>query len=83
MKYLIVRSEFGVETAILFDEILNHKDVAGDQAVVSAGFVQVAGTSNKWGGVIHETFCYGESGALQKVARPEDTAIVERAMVSR
>ncbi len=35
MKYIIIKNQFGDETAILFDEILDHQDVAACRPVVS------------------------------------------------
>lgn len=41
MKYIIVQTATGDDYAILFDEILTHKVVAGGRPVVSAGFCQL------------------------------------------
>lgn len=37
MKYIIVAT-YGIPVAIIFDEMLNHKEVAGEMLVKSAGF---------------------------------------------
>ena len=62
----------GIEMAILFNEILNHKDVAGSMRVVSAGMAQM---------VDDGTACaYGGSVSLNTDSRPEDTDIINRSI---
>jgi len=83
MKYIIVENRYG-ESAILFDEILDHCVVAGQQDVVSAGFVTVKGTENRWGDVNQTTCCWGGSVTLNIVSRKElDAPIVEKAVVNQ
>ena len=55
MKYLIIQSESGLPCAIVFNEALTHKDVAGNMKVLSAGFVEVGS---------HEVSVYGHSESL-------------------
>ncbi len=81
MKYIVVE-QAGLESAILFDELLQHNDVAGRFRVVSAGFVQVKGTV-MWGTEVLETYCYGRSVSLNKQSRgTEDLQLVNRALVN-
>ena len=83
MKYIVVKGQFGDESAILFDELLTHKDVAQTQQVISAGFVRVKGVVDRLGTEYLETCCYGESTSLDKKSRGEvDTRIVTRALVN-
>jgi hypothetical protein len=70
MKYLIVQST-GCDLAILFDEILSHKDVAGTRQVVSAGFCDHLGN------------VFGESVTLGLNSKPEDTWIIRASMGRR
>lgn len=81
MKYIIVENRYGGESAILFDEILDHIVVARQQDVVSAGFVTVKGIKNRWGDVNQTTCCWGGSMTLNTVSRKElDGPIVEKAI---
>ena len=80
MKYIIIKNQFGDETAILFDEILDHSAIAAGRPVIAAGFVAVKGVEDRYGGVNNETHCYGESVTLRIVSRREDTRIVEKAL---
>jgi hypothetical protein len=49
-KYLIVISERGCECAIVFNHILDHKQVAGNMEVVSAGYCHFfKGDVSVWG----------------------------------
>ena len=82
MKYIVVK-ERGCEVAILFDELLDHADVARGLDVVSAGFCQVAGTEDRWGGTNQSTYCHGQSITLGLEARVmEDELAVYRAVKS-
>lgn len=67
MKYIIVES-FELPLAILFDEILNHSDIAKGQKVVSAGKCGMDGVA------------YGSSVSLKLNARPEDSRIIRDSM---
>jgi len=60
----------------MFDELLTHADVAGNLSVVSAGFVDIKGMTDSYGGVHPNTICYGYSHSLLKHSRLEDTDIV-------
>lgn len=69
MKYIIVETSSGCESAILFDEILFHDKVAGSQRVVSAGFCCL---SNDGGEIV--PIAYGKSVSLGLASRPEEDA---------
>jgi hypothetical protein len=64
MKYIIVDNE-GIELPIIFNEIMNHKDIAGDKEVISAGFCRFI----KYGDV--DVSCWGKSISLKKESRGE------------
>lgn len=67
MKYIVVKHN-GLELAILFDEILTHKDVAASHEVVSAGFCNPDGAT------------WGKSISLNLSSRPEDGSAVRHAL---
>jgi len=67
MKYIIVKHH-DIEMAILFDEILTHKQVAGDRHVVAAGNCNSKGDA------------YGNSISLGINGRPEDSAIIKQSI---
>ena len=71
MKYIIVHDS-GLEKAILFDELLAHKDVAGRFNVVSAGFCSIG----------EKVQVYGESVTLDMRSRKEDVVLIEEALGS-
>lgn len=70
MKYIIVNS-LNTELAIIFDEILEHKEVAGNYKVISAGFC------NKDGNV------WGQSSSLIMKSKPEDSKLIRESMERR
>jgi len=76
-KYLIIQSESGLPCAIIFNEALSHKDVAGNMKVISAGFVEIR--ENKCdGGLFAKTFGYSES--LNANSNPRDKDYIELAL---
>ena len=79
-KYIIVDVGQGVEFAILFDETLDHKAVAGDFKVISAGFFRtyIAGNGDEYKNEI-EVSAYGKSTSLNILSRSrEDEAAIRR-----
>jgi hypothetical protein len=67
MKYVIVETA-GIETAIVFSELLKHTDVVMPRQAISAGFCSYDdGKVNVW----------GKSVSLDKFSRPEDSQIIE------
>ena len=68
LKYIILKE---YNTPIMFPEILQHKDVAGNDNVVSAGFFYV--TFDKDGFVLAKP--YGESVSLGIKSDPENDTI--------
>jgi hypothetical protein len=68
MKYIIV-IKHDIEMAVIFDEILQHSDVAvAFGNVVSAGMCSASGNA------------YGKSISLKLESRPEDSDIVKASM---
>ncbi len=80
-KYIIV-SEFGHEQAIVFGELLTHKDVAGHKKVIAAG--QVSFSILNWESDSirkdHEIeiSCYGYSTSCAVSSRGADDAKIIR-----
>jgi hypothetical protein len=72
LKYIIVEID-GLECAIVFNDVLIHKDIAKDMDVVSAGFCELG---IDYVGVI----AYGESTSLELKSRPEDEKIIEKTL---
>jgi len=58
-KYIIVSSESGLPCAIVFNEALTHKGVAGNMKVLSAGFCKISKENSPMISV--ETFGHSES----------------------
>lgn len=69
LKYLIVTH---LELPIVFNAILDHKSVAGDMKVVSAGFCRLHDDLNK------SASAWGESVTLGVKSREEDVAILSK-----
>ncbi len=70
MKYLIIMVR-GCECSIVFNPILDHADVAGDQMeVISAGFCRMPNYLND------NAFAYGESVSLKIKSRGQEDARV-------
>jgi hypothetical protein len=73
MKYIIGG---GLDTAVVFDELLNHVDVArslfGIENVTAAGFCFMEGS--RW-------LVYGESVSLRIKAQPKDEATLNRSLL--
>ncbi len=81
MKYIII-DRLG-EWAILFPEILTHKEVVGNRTVISAGFVEIKGVEGRCGSINETTYCYGRSISLDKDSRECDVDLVNRALECR
>lgn len=77
MKYLVVRDEEDKEHGIIFPDAVVHKVVArlhraSDVRVISAGFCEWLGLSERWN-------VWGESESLRGMkSRPEDAEILLR-----
>lgn len=70
MKYLIL-SEHDLPVAVLFDELLNHREVAGQKKVLGAGYC------NRTGQV------WGQSVSLGIKAKKEDELIILKSLHRR
>lgn len=83
MKYIIVQTPN--EYAILFDEILTHKIVAGGRPVVSAGFCHLEVRMGLAVGDDCEIVpvVYGKSVSLDLESRPSDATIIADALRRR
>jgi len=68
MKYLVVQTVHLLPAAILFNEALTHKSVAGAQKVLSAGFCNAQGE------------VWGRSDSLNIAGHPSDTGYVKMAL---
>ncbi len=66
LKYIIVLDR-GCELPIIFNNIIDHATVAGNQAVLAAGFLYLDVKDGKI-----QASCYGESTTLRKNCRPEE-----------
>jgi hypothetical protein len=74
MKYLIIKDGFDRETAILFDEILNHNTIAKNYPIISAGFCSIKNINQI-------TVCWGNSTTLRKNSRGDiDAKIIDKTM---
>jgi len=80
-KYIVVRAVFS-EQIIIFSAVLDHKTVAGNMNVISAGFVDVMYYRDR-DDLIPEDFilkakahCYGESKTLGIKSRPKEDTIL-------
>jgi hypothetical protein len=73
MKYVVVKTQLGLEIPILFPELINHSTVqkfGRDHESVSAGFCLFDG--GKWN-------AYGESMTLRLKSRPnEDSDLINQ-----
>ena len=67
LKYIIIKDRF--EVPIIFSALLNHKTVAGNLNVISAGFCTIESNN--------QVSCYGESVSLNIKSRKEDSSIIE------
>jgi hypothetical protein len=70
-KYIITLNQSGLPCAVIFNEALTHKDVAGNMKVISAGFVEVGS---------HEANVYGFSESLNIASNPRDKDYIELAL---
>ncbi len=72
-KYIVI-IDSGLENAIVFPEIIDHAKIAGDNKVVSAGFVQFSCNEDRI-----ESSCYGESTTLKIKSRgKEDEILIDK-----
>lgn len=78
-KYIVVSTMFS-EQIIIFSSVIDHKTVAGNMNVISAGFVDILCTrdKNKHGEYYLKikTHCYGESKTLKLSSRPKEDSIL-------
>jgi hypothetical protein len=83
MKYIIV-ADSGFEKAILFDELLSHKMVAGLTPVVSAGFcsIDVDNFMDREPSSMLIVRVWGESVTLNLQSREADAALILEAVNS-
>jgi hypothetical protein len=77
LKYIIVLSKDFLqnESVIVFDSLLNHKDVAGTHQVVSAGFCRISVFDRDE----VDVEVWGESVTLDIKSRKEDAEIIKKA----
>lgn len=73
-KYIVVHTMFS-ENIIIFSAVLDHKTVAGDMYVVSAGFIEIDFSCDH-DEPIKKAYCYGESKTLGIKSRPKEDAIL-------
>lgn len=77
-KYIVVHTMFS-ENIIIFSAVLDHKTVAGDMNVVSAGFMDISierGWDRHQRPLNIRAHCYGESKTLGIKSRPREDAIL-------
>lgn len=73
MKYII----FEDDSAILFSEGLDHKAMAKNSPVRSAGFCTIETYRNDFDDIRAKVICYGESLSLHKTANEGDDKIIK------
>lgn len=73
MKYII----FENGEAIIFSETANHRDMAGNSAVKSAGYCRVETYRNQFDDIRAKVDVWGDSYTLKVVSHPEDAKILE------
>jgi len=76
VKYIIVSSESGLPCAVIFNEALTHKDVAGNMKVLSVGFCKISKENSPMISV--ETF--GHSESLNMANKLGDRLYIELAL---
>lgn len=77
LKYIVI-PKMGIECAIVFNDILDHAEVAGDNKVISAGFCKI--NPNSWDKRPHNynsVSVWGFSKTLELTSRPEDAELIE------
>ena len=74
MKYII----FEDDSAILFSEGLDHKAMAKNSPVRSAGFCTIETYRNSFDDIRARVSCYGESISLSVKSNEGDNKIIER-----
>jgi len=77
-KYIVVETMFS-EQIIIFSTVLEHKTVAGNMNVVSAGFIDIIPYRDKddLGTVLKlDAHCYGFSKSLDIKSRPKEDSIL-------
>lgn len=77
-KYLIIENQLSLPCAVIFNEALTHKDVAGNMRVQSAGFCSI-GQSND--GEYH-VCTWGHSESLGVGRLVSDESYIKLAMKS-
>ncbi len=77
-KYLIVKTGYGAEGAIIFGGWLTHKQVAGNLNVVSAGFCELESVDLACYGKGFIYSVHGRSVSLGLESRQEDSEILNR-----
>lgn len=77
LKYVIVL-RFGLELAILLDEILQHAEVSGTMVPVSAGFCRIRAKGDAL-----SVECWGESYSLGRHSRGQQDAAIIREQLER
>lgn len=71
-KYIII-NHLELETPIIFSPLLNHKDVANGQTVLSAGFCNL-NESGQWK-------TWGKSISLNISSQPDDNLILNNCLM--
>ena len=82
-KYIVIRGMFGSEEIIIFSSVLDHKTVAGNWHVISAGFISFDiqtkhNPDNPYDPVERKIIghCYGKSTTLGIDSRPKEDSIL-------
>ena len=82
-KYIVIKGSFGSEEIIIFSSVLDHKTVASDHHVISAGFVSFDiqtkhNPDNPYDPVERKIIghCYGKSTTLGIGSRPKEDSIL-------
>lgn len=70
MKYIV----FGDGQAVVFAETADHKLMAGNQWVRSAGFCRIETYRNQFDDLRAKIVCWGESKSLGMKSNPEEDA---------
>jgi len=94
-KYIMILNDFGMETPIIFPNIMQHVDVMEMMGlkksdILSAGFVRVRPLAEEdkislGSGMIQDIkyTCYGESISIGVKSQPEDSTIVDQMFFGR
>lgn len=76
MKYIVI-NDGGLEIPIIFPSLLQHKTVAGEKEVVSAGELSLFADIN---GVSVRASVWGKSVGLNVCSRQKDINLIEKMM---